>query len=128
MVKLYVISLCMLVSSCAVVYPDLSENQNTECDLVTRQLTLDMVDFGPNGGDATVTKLLSGLVTGVVSGSLAVVGNTVYWLEEYGTCDKSDIDDALTGFNILIQDLNGWFASSIEEVSTWFSSSNLQSS
>jgi len=116
----------MLVSSCAVVYPDLSENQNTECDLVTRQLTLDMVDFGPNGDGGS--KMLSAIITGVVSGSVAVVGNTVYWLEEFGTCDKSDIDDALTGFNILIQDLNGWFASSIEEVSTWFSSSNLQSS
>lgn len=123
MVKLCVISLCMLVSSCAIVYPDLSDNQNAECDLITRQLTLDMVDFGPNDADATVIKLLSGLVTGVVSGSIAVVGNTVYWLEEFGTCDKSDIDDALTGFNALIQDLGGWFASNIEEVSDWTVSS-----
>ena len=113
----------MLVSSCAVVYPDLSENQNTECDLVTRQLTLDMVDFGPNDADATITKLISGFATGVVSSSVAVVGNTIYWLEEFGSCDKSDIDDALTGFNTLIQDLGGWFASNVEEVSGWVVSS-----
>ena len=110
----------MLVSSCAVVYPELSENQNTECDLVTRQLTLDIVGFGGNDTDAIATMLLSGLATGVVSGSIAVVGNTIYWIEEFGTCDKSDIDDALTGFNTLIQDLGGWFALNVEEVSDWF--------
>lgn len=115
------ISFCMQVSSCAVVYPDLSENQNTECDLVTRQLTLDMVDFGPNGDGGS--KMLSAIITGVVSGSVAVVGNTIYWLEEFGSCDKSDIDDALTGFNTLIQDLGGWFASNVEEVSEWVVSS-----
>ena len=27
-------------------------------------------------------------VSAIISGSIAVIGNSIYWIEEYGQCDK----------------------------------------
>ncbi len=109
--KLIIFFLCAAISSCAAVYPKFSENQNEKCDLVTKKLTLDVV-YTENTANNLEAKLLSILVTGVVSGSIAIAGNTAYWLEEFGSCDESEIDDALSILTASIQQLGGWFASS----------------
>jgi hypothetical protein len=109
--KLVALLLCSVISSCAAVYPKFSENQNETCDLVTKKLTLDIV-YTENTTNDLEAKLFSVIVTGVVSGSIAIAGNTAYWLEEFGSCDKSEVDDALSIFEASIQELGGWFSSS----------------
>jgi hypothetical protein len=81
-----------LLTSCLVL-PKVDMNQPVPCPLVTRQVTLDVVQIAAIEscrGDACLMQLATGSVifvaSAVVSGSVALVGNTLHWIERMGKC------------------------------------------
>ncbi|HEX3141856.1 MAG TPA: hypothetical protein VHQ87_17505 [Rhizobacter sp.] len=88
------VSLASLLSACVVV-PRTDSVYDDECKLVRRQVVLEVRQIGAFGGchnDGCVVLLVSygvvAVASAVVSGSIAVVGNVVYWLERQGQCLK----------------------------------------
>ena len=86
-----VLATCML-SSCVVV-PHTREVYDADCRMLTRQVTLETAVLGGFqgcAGEGCVALLAAmGVVTAasvVISGSIAIVGNVVYWLERQGRC------------------------------------------
>ena len=81
--------------SACIVLPQSREVYDADCKTTTRQVTLEMAYLGGFqrcGGDGCVALLAAaGFVTAasmVVSGSIAVVGNAVYWIERQGRCAR----------------------------------------
>ena len=82
----------LMLSGCIVV-PRTVEGYDTECRIVTHQMTLDTVQIGRINNcnyqrDCAV--ILAGLAvtaaSAIVSGTIAVVGNVVYWGERRAGC------------------------------------------
>jgi len=90
-----------LLSACIMV-PRTVMTYDPACRIVARQMTLQAVQVGYIGGcanQACVTLVavaaITGLASTVVSGSIAVVGNMVYWMERQGDCKPPP---AMAGF------------------------------
>lgn len=91
------LSLIFLLSGC-VFYPRTTDHYDWDCDIHSRRLVLDSAYIleqcaeDPHGRyDSDGTVCLTGLLTvsassAIVSGSIVVVGNTVFWLEERAAC------------------------------------------
>ena len=80
------------LSACIVV-PQTQSVYDPECQVMTRQVTLETAVIGGFtrcAGEGCAAMLATlGIVTAasvVVSGSIAIVANTVYWLERQGRC------------------------------------------
>lgn len=76
-----------------VVVPRTDNVYDQDCQMQRRQMTLEVQQIGAFGGcanDGCVALLVGfGVVaaaSAVVSGSIAVVGNVVYWIERQGQC------------------------------------------
>ena len=91
--------LTMTLTACAlqacIVVPQSRDVYDPDCKTATRQVTLETAYIGGFqrcAGDGCVAMLAAaGFVTAasvVVSGSIAVVGNAVYWLERQGRCAR----------------------------------------
>ena len=88
-----IIALSILVSGC-VVYTKKIEYY-TECEVKAKKLVLETEAMkgacSANSGDPEGKACLGGLIalgaaSAIISGSIVVVGNTVYWLEKEGKC------------------------------------------
>lgn len=85
--------LCALLGAGCVVVPRTAEVYDPQCRTFVRQVVLETAVLGTighchNEGCAAVLATL-GLVTAasaVVSGSVAIIGNIVYWAERRGQC------------------------------------------
>jgi hypothetical protein len=82
----------LLLAGCVMVPRTVSTYQ-PECRIFTREMTLQPVQVAALGGcnaNACATLLALAAVTGaasmVVSGTIVVVGNIVYWAEKQGQC------------------------------------------
>jgi hypothetical protein len=87
-------ALAMALQSCIVV-PQTREVYDPDCRMLTRQITLEAAvlgSFQSCAGDACAAMLVAmGAVTAasaVISGSVALVGNAVYWFERQGQCAR----------------------------------------
>jgi hypothetical protein len=135
---------CLLTTSCFV--PETKPNQNYDCQLVTKEWTLEVKGF--DNSDAIVIEGLSGATRGcqdaecvlanlalvtagaitvsagslVVSGSVVVVGNTVHWLEQQGSCDDSITQKIVDGFVSGLQGAGGYLVSSSKDMVEWLMS------
>ena len=83
------------VAGCIVV-PQTQAVYDPDCKVMTHQVTLETAVLGGFTrcyGDGCAAMLATlGFVTAasvVVSGSIAVVGNAVYWIERQGNCAKT---------------------------------------
>ena len=88
------VALAPLLLQACVVVPRTTQVFDEGCRIHTRQMALELEQVAHIGGCANqgcVTLLLAaGVVTAVsavVSGSIVVVGNVVYWFEGQGRCD-----------------------------------------
>ena len=94
------LSLILLLSGC-VFYPRTTDHYDWDCDIHSRRLVLDSASIlgrcaeDPHDPyhsyDSDGTVCLTGFLavsagSAIVSGSIVVVGNTVYWLEERAVC------------------------------------------
>jgi len=84
--------LAPLIAGCVYV-PRTTEVYDRECRITARQMTLDMQQvgvFGACSNQGCAAMLVTfGAVTvasAVVSGSIVVAGNIVYWFEKRGRC------------------------------------------
>jgi hypothetical protein len=87
-------ALAVLLSAC-VVLPQTREVYDPQCQQVQRHVTLEVAQlhgFQHCHGDGCVVLLVAAsavtLASLVVSGSIAVVGNIVYWNERRGSCSR----------------------------------------
>ena len=86
--------MAMVLQACVVV-PRTTTFYDEDCRIHMRQMVLDVEQVGFFGGCATqgCVALLVGAgvvtaATAVVSGSIAVAGNIVYWFERQGQCQR----------------------------------------
>ena len=91
----------VLMAGCVVV-PQTREVYDADCRTMTKQMTLEMAVIGGfqscAGEGCLVLLTAAGAVTAasaVVSGSIALVGNVVYWFERQGRCTRAPAFDAL---------------------------------
>ena len=86
-------ALSFAISAC-VVYPEVTTYYDADCKIEARQLELKSevlanADCGGGGavaGACWAALLGVGTASAIVSGSIVVVGNTVFWLEKKGKC------------------------------------------
>lgn len=91
--RLALIGLSLLASGC-VFYPKTVESYDPVCEIRTRQMLLkseviiDGICSGSQQAASGCLVVALGMTAGsaVVSGSIVVAGNTVYWLEKRGKC------------------------------------------
>jgi hypothetical protein len=76
--------------------PRTTESYDPDCRLVSKRMDLQPVQLGAfqrcGGNECAAMLVAFGAVAAasvVVSGSIAVVGNVAYWLEERGRCIKA---------------------------------------
>lgn len=135
---------CLLTSSCFV--PETKPNQNYDCQLVTKEWSLEVKGF--DNSDSIVIEGLSGSTRGcpdaecvlanlaivtagaitvsagslIVSGSVVVVGNTVHWLEQQGSCDDSITQKTVDGFVSGLKGAGGYLISTSKDMLEWLTS------
>lgn len=88
--------LSLALTSCAV--PKVVENQQeANCKLITKEMTLDYLDIDPAcySDEACKGALILAGGSMIVSGSIVIIGNTIHWLEKQGKCN----DDASVAKN-----------------------------
>ena len=83
---------CALLAGCVMV-PHTVQTYDPECRTIARHMVLQPVQVAALGGCSNqgCVALLAAAgataaVSAVISGSIMVIGNTVYWLERQGTC------------------------------------------
>ena len=103
------------LSSCAVVPKVSQDPDNERCKLSTNKMELDII------GSTNCTKtgdpkevvgclaLAAGAmtVTGIISGSIVLSGNTIHWIEKQGKCEDSALNTYVMKHNKVLQDNNG---------------------
>jgi hypothetical protein len=85
-------TVALALSACVMV-PRTVQRHDPACGIVARQMTLQAVQIASisgcsNQGCATFVAIaaVTGLASTVISGSIVLVGNVVYWLERRGQC------------------------------------------
>jgi hypothetical protein len=88
-------SVLLALQACVVV-PQTNLVYDPECRVVTRRMTLQAAVIGSfrscNGDGCAVMLAATGAVAAaslVISGSIALVGNVVYWLQRQGECQPA---------------------------------------
>jgi hypothetical protein len=92
------LSACPLVLSACLYAPRTVNVYDPGCRIVTRQMVLDAEQVGSiahcrNEGCLTLLVAMGAVsaVSAVVSGSVVVVGNVVYWFEKRSLCQPADV-------------------------------------
>jgi hypothetical protein len=91
--QVLLVGLLLVTSGCMVV-PKTTSTFEPECQVVTKRIELEVTQVGyfgacRNNAECSAILVTAGFVavaSAVVSGSYAVVGNVVYWLERQGQC------------------------------------------
>lgn len=86
--------LCAALLPSCIVVPRTVEVYDPECRVVARHMDLQAVQIGyisrcSNEGCAALIVAAAATVTAtaIISGSIVVIGNTVYWFEKQGRCN-----------------------------------------
>jgi hypothetical protein len=86
--------LCAALLPSCIVVPRTIEVYDPECQVVARHMDLQSVQIGyisgcSNEGCAVLIVAAAATVTAtaIISGSIVVIGNTVYWFEKQGRCN-----------------------------------------
>jgi hypothetical protein len=89
-------TLLVSISACVVV-PKHVTYQDADCHATKHRLELTIADINffnggcsGNCGDWLGFMIITGAASSVVSGSIAVIGNTLFWLEELDDCPIYD--------------------------------------
>ena len=92
LLKLTWVLVIFFVSWCFFV-PNIDENKNENCVLITKKMTIENRGEFPQGCNDECLLIALGVATTsyIVSGSIAVVGNTVHWIEKKERCEDSYI-------------------------------------
>ncbi len=123
------------LSSC-VVLPKKVQDDYNDCQLTTRQLTLEVV-----GDPSETIDVLDQLNTAcdnpacmlivapyitigagvtVVSGSIMVVNNTIHWIEKESVCDDGIIKNSTEAISQLAEDTGATIINKADDLYRWF--------
>jgi hypothetical protein len=105
-----------------VVTPELENHKPNECKLVTKSITLklNIYNVGSCSDEACIlATFTSAAVSGLISGSIYAVGNTVHWIEQQGKCDDAVIKRSVNALGTGIQDMGGWALDSLNKMKQW---------
>ena len=90
---LIVIGLITSLSSCSF-YPKQIEYYDSDCDIKYKKLIMKQSNFGMRRGDcnneACIAAIISIPIQAIVTGSIVIAGNTIFWLEKEGRCLLND--------------------------------------
>jgi hypothetical protein len=93
--RLALAAMPLLLAGCVMV-PRTTETYDPDCRITTRQMELQPVQIGSlmgchNQGCAAllVAAGATAAASTVISGSIVIVGNVVYWFEKQGRCNKA---------------------------------------
>ena len=95
-----IIIVLLFLSGCIVVPKTTYTKENITCDLKMKNVYLTTIDYGLDGiycrGEEDCIALLAAVSlvsvgSVIVSGSIMVIGNTIYWIEKQGKCENSVI-------------------------------------
>ncbi len=86
-----------LLEGCIVV-PNTTTSYDQDCQLIVKHVELRPVQVAELGGciDAECGALLAivgvaAVGSAVISGSISIIGNAVYWIERQGQCARPDV-------------------------------------
>lgn len=91
--KLYITAFYFTLSACAFV-PERTMTFDEKCQTVKKHIKLKaheiplFTDSDEDFEHEAISTILMTPISAIVSGSIAVVGNTLYWLQEIGDCQK----------------------------------------
>jgi hypothetical protein len=96
------LALTLLLAGCVVV-PTTRETYDPQCKVMKREMQLEVAKATPmlrscGGDECAAVMAAAGIVTAasaVVSGSIAIVGNALFWLERQGRCVVESSSPAL---------------------------------
>lgn len=102
----------VMLSGC-VFFPRTTPSYTGDCQIVEQRLTLDSVPVRLGSGGCTgeacllILAVYGGVTAGtaVVSGSVVLIGNTLYWLEKKGRCSMPVVARATSEF---LRDPSSW--------------------
>lgn len=101
-----VLAVAGLLHGCVVVVPHTTTSYDPECQVVARHVELKPVQIAAlaecRNEDCGALLVLAGVTaagSAVISGSIAIVGNVVYWLEKQGNCIKRSAAQPSTDAN-----------------------------
>ena len=82
---------------CVIVVPHVTSSYDPKCKVVAKHVELKPVQIAAlaecrneDCGALLVVAGVTAVGSAVISGSIAIVGNAVYWLEKQGNCAKPD--------------------------------------
>jgi len=79
----------LLVAGCVTTAREV-EYYDADCEIQSRKMVLDVQRLGnlncTQSRECLATTLVIGAGSTIISGSIVIVGNTVYWLERVGKC------------------------------------------
>jgi hypothetical protein len=134
-----ILFITLLIQSC-IVLPKTVPEEDQECLLVTKSMTIDYYT-SPDMIDEAVDEMVHAISSDchepecllvfapliaisvgslVVSGSIVVVGNTIHWIEEQGRCDDSATRQTLNSLIISAKELGGHVINTGNELIEWF--------
>jgi hypothetical protein len=129
-----------LIQSCIVLPKTVPEEEDQDCLLATKSMTIDF-KTSPEMIDEAVDEMIQALASDchepecllvlapivaicvgsmVVSGSIVVAGNTIHWMEKQGRCDDSVTRQSLKGLNKSAVALGGTVINTSMELIEWF--------
>lgn len=93
--KAWILTAAAFLSGC-IMTTHVVEHYDDECQILTRHVVLDAHQADTLGSCSDTTQCTGALVgagfisaaSAVVAGSVVLVGNTVYWFEKQGRCQK----------------------------------------
>jgi len=105
----------IFLSSCAVVPKTADDADNSRCNLATKKMSLDVVGAkggcpsGGGGAGVIVCLTAAGVfaITGIISSSLVIAGNTIHWIEKQGKCEDSFMNTYILKHNQELLDNKG---------------------
>ena len=119
-IRIIIFSLAFLpfLQTCLFV-PAVSEKQTRRCHLVTRKLELDTKSINSRSStiddiNMAISYISSSAIIAptslIISGSIVIVGNTIHWIEQEGTCSDGLIRNAIQKLASSLSSAGRWLA------------------
>ena len=92
MKALSMLTILIFLTSCTYLPRVVHDPDNARCNLVTSKRTVELASVPENLGncdrpECIVAAGIYSTATVIVSGTIALIGNTVHWLEKQAKCD-----------------------------------------
>lgn len=126
----WLIILSLVFEGCVYLPKTVESVEDETCNLITRKIIIERAgDLSPGVilgcyDEACILVIAAALAvptaTYIVSGSMAVAGNSIHWLEKEGRCDDGAIRKGLDSLYNYVTSLGGKIVSSGKEILDWF--------